>query len=217
MKKYIYSLIVPAFNEAKTISRVVKKARKHVDEIIVVDDGSTDNTLEKIEDLDITIVINKKNLGQEKSIENGIKRAKGNIIITMDADCEHDPKDIPRFKQMLINDNPDLIQGRRRQIPRKGERKLSKLFRKKFGLVDPLCGYRIFKKKVYQQIGYFYKKNYYGLDFLIETSKRFRTKQILITQRKRRKEARVGDKKYVSDKLKKIISYVKKSASLEPY
>lgn len=122
MKKNIYlSIIIPMFNEEKNISllynslkRVLNKLKKSY-EIIFVDDGSIDNSfniLEKIQKKDKTIHIIKfrKNFGQTAAMDAGFREAKGNIIISMDADLQNDPEDIPKLLNKL-NEGYDVVCG----------------------------------------------------------------------------------------------------------
>jgi len=212
MEKHVYSLVIPCHNEEKTINRVIEKSETLVDEMIIVNDCSKDKTQEILRNQDNIILIeNKKRIGQEKSIEKGIKKVRGDIIITMDADMEHDPLDIHHFKNYFIKNKFDLIIGKRSVIPRKGEKKLNKLFEEKYKITDVMNGFRLFKKKLYDEIGFYYKNNYYGLDFLMEALKKYEVGQIEISDRKRRNDPRIGSDERINDELEEIISYVKKS------
>ncbi len=71
-------------------------------------------------------------------------------------------------------------------------------------------GFRMFKKKIYKEIGFYYKNDYYGLDFLMETLKKFKVGQIKISDNNRRRKPRIGSDEKINRKLEEIISYVKK-------
>lgn len=90
MKKPFISVIVPAYNEDKTVENVIKAliASKHVDEVICVNDGSTDKTEEILEKYkqSITVINLKKNKGKGNALAVGIKQAKGDILVFLDAD-----------------------------------------------------------------------------------------------------------------------------------
>jgi glycosyltransferase involved in cell wall biosynthesis len=107
--------VIPAYNEEKTIRKVIKETKKFVDEVIVVDDGSTDKTKEIIREEKVKLITHKKNEGYGKSLIDGIKEAikrKANYIITLDADGQHSPRDIPRFVKELGN-GYDVVIGSR--------------------------------------------------------------------------------------------------------
>jgi len=93
MKKEKVSIIIPAFNEKKRISSVLDvaiKARKKIEEIIeviVVDDGSNDNTREEAKEKDINkLIVHKENKGKGEALKSGIKKAEGDILFFLDAD-----------------------------------------------------------------------------------------------------------------------------------
>ena len=90
------SVIVPAFNESARIARVLRGIKPFADEVLVIDDGSKDNTGE-IALQHGARVIRQKNSGYIESIKNGFKEASGDIFVTIDADGENDPEDIPRL------------------------------------------------------------------------------------------------------------------------
>ena len=97
------SLVIPAHNESESIGGVLEKAVEVMKnlgrpwEIIVVDDGSSDQTLESIKDLPVRIVAHPYNIGNGAAIKTGIRHANGEILVMMDADGQHDPRDIPRL------------------------------------------------------------------------------------------------------------------------
>lgn len=106
-----YTLVIPAYNEAATIRKVVQAALRHLGRVIVVDDGSSDGTSKQISDLPITLLHHPENLGKAASLFNGMQTAlqrgaKG--IVTMDADGQHDPTDIPRLL-MAADAQPDRL------------------------------------------------------------------------------------------------------------
>ena len=92
------SIIIPCYNEEKTIKEIVSTVKKYLtenDEIIVIDDCSSDNTLSILKnDLKKIIdrlIVNEKNYGKGYSIKQGVATAKGNIILIQDADLEYHP------------------------------------------------------------------------------------------------------------------------------
>ena len=115
------SIIIPCYNEEKTISLIVEKIKKIkslTPEIIIVDDCSTDNTsdvLKKISQLypDIKIVTHEKNYGKGAAIRSGIKLVTGNIVLLQDADLEYDPNDYHNLLQPFAETDADIVYGTR--------------------------------------------------------------------------------------------------------
>ncbi len=109
------SAVIPAYNEEKTVGIVVRKAKKYVDRVIVVDDGSKDRTSSVARKNGAHVITLKKNHGVGYATRVGMKAAikEGTkIIITMDADGQHNPSDIPKFLRK-INDGYEFVIGRR--------------------------------------------------------------------------------------------------------
>jgi glycosyltransferase involved in cell wall biosynthesis len=95
-----YAVLIPAYNEADSIRKIVINVLQHVKTVLVINDGCTDQTAEKIKDLPITIVRNTINRGKDSSLLRGFSYAlnfAATGIITIDADNQHDPNDIPRL------------------------------------------------------------------------------------------------------------------------
>ena len=101
------SIIIPAFNEGLVIGNVVKQIHAVVDkldenhEIIVVDDGSADNTAQQAQEAGAIVVQHPYNIGNGASVKSGIRRARGQILVTIDGDGQHDPNDIPRLVERI--------------------------------------------------------------------------------------------------------------------
>lgn len=114
------SVIIPVYNEENNIAPLVQEIKttliplKKTYEIIIVDDGSTDGTLEQLMSLSsITIIRFRKNFGQTAALDAGIKHAQGDIIITIDGDGQNDPADIPRLIDKL-SFGFDMVSGWRK-------------------------------------------------------------------------------------------------------
>ena len=114
------SVIIPCFNEEKTIIEIiniVKKKIKKDDEIIVIDDYSSDNTRkllqEKIDDKIYRLILNEKNFGKGYSIRKGIEEAAGEIILIQDADLEYDPGDYDKLLKPITDGVADVVYGSR--------------------------------------------------------------------------------------------------------
>lgn len=102
MKKVI--AVIPAYNEEKTVAQVVKKTKKYVDKVIVVDDCSKDKTGELAKAAGAEVVRHKMNRGVGSAVRTGFSKAlKENaaVVVRIDADDQHKPEDIPRFLEAM--------------------------------------------------------------------------------------------------------------------
>jgi glycosyltransferase involved in cell wall biosynthesis len=112
----LVSIVLPAKNESaaigKTIAQIQQLRLAH--EIIVVNDGSTDNTLEMAEQAGAKVINHPYSKGNGAAIKTGARTVTGDIIIFMDADGQHDPQDIPRLLEK-INQGYDLVVGARQK------------------------------------------------------------------------------------------------------
>lgn len=110
------SIVLPAKNEAGAIGATIAHLQQLniANEIVVVNDGSTDATKEIAEQAGATVVTHPYSKGNGAAIKTGARQASGDVIIFMDADGQHDPKDIPRLLQK-INEGYDLVVGARQQ------------------------------------------------------------------------------------------------------
>lgn len=88
------TVVIPAYNEQKTIKKVVTETLKHYGDVIVVNDASTDKTGEILCDLPVTQIINEVNSGHAKSLLTGLKAATGEYILYMDADGQISPSEL---------------------------------------------------------------------------------------------------------------------------
>lgn len=106
-----YAVVIPAYNESATIRDLVIRTLRYASQVIVVDDGSSDNTAEQLAELPVTLLINTRNQGKAASLWRGFQHALQNDvrgIITLDGDGQHSPEEIP----MLLNaalQHPDRI------------------------------------------------------------------------------------------------------------
>lgn len=104
--------VIPAYNEANTVAEVVRRCLKYVDEVIVVDDGSHDNTAERAEKAGAKVVRLERNTGKANAVREGIRHARGYTeIFILDADLQHLPEEIPVLREKLKNH--ELVVGSR--------------------------------------------------------------------------------------------------------
>lgn len=115
------SVVVPVFNEEGNVERLhreiveVCEQNGYTYEIIFVNDGSTDRTVELCKTLKpLKLICMRKNFGQTAAMDAGIKAAKNDYIVTMDGDCQNDPADIPRMLDYLEENNLDIVSGWRK-------------------------------------------------------------------------------------------------------
>lgn len=105
------SLVIPAYDEADHLPHLLSAIPPHVAEVIVVDDGSTDNTAAVAQNNGVILVQHPQNRGKGVAMVSGIRKATGDIIIFMDADLQHDPADIERLVQPIVDGSADLSIG----------------------------------------------------------------------------------------------------------
>jgi len=107
---------IPAYNEEKTIGRVVLLAQRCVDTVIVCDDGSNDMTADIAEKLGVKVVKHERNMGYGAAMQSLFKRARemdADVLVTLDGDGQHDPRDIPVMAKPILEDEADIVVGSR--------------------------------------------------------------------------------------------------------
>ena len=107
---------IPAYNEEKTIAKVILKTKKYVDKVIVCDDGSTDMTAEIAEAIGAKVIKHERNKGYGAALASLFKAAReenASAMITLDADLQHNPDDIPKILSSIIKGEADIVIGSR--------------------------------------------------------------------------------------------------------
>lgn len=170
MFKFI--ILIPSYNEKKTLLKVIKKLHKF--NIQIIDDCSQDNTDISVKNFkNISLYRNIINIGYEQSLIKGFKLL-GNrnfdFIITMDGDGEHSVTNIPKIIKCCQKFNPDLVIGNRNKKNRHIEKILSYFFKLRFGISDPLSGFKAYKVK---KLNIILKKNKIKNYFLVDLLKSF--------------------------------------------
>lgn len=105
------SLVIPAYNEAAHMPHLLNSIPSHVHEVIVVDDGSIDETPSIVENNGAILVQHPTNMGKGIAMVSGIKKAKGDIVVFMDADLQHHPEDIELLLEPVLKGAADLCIG----------------------------------------------------------------------------------------------------------
>jgi glycosyltransferase involved in cell wall biosynthesis len=167
------SIVVPLFNEDESLPELcawvdrVCKSHNYSYEMIMVDDGSTDNSWNVVQELraanpSIKGIKFQRNYGKSAALNEAFKITKGDVVITMDADLQDSPDEIPELYNMIVNDGFDLVSGWKQKrydplsktIPTKlfnwTNRKLSGV-----SLHDMNCGLKAYKSKVVKSIELF--------------------------------------------------------------
>ncbi len=149
---------IPAYNEEIALGSVILKAREHVDEVLVVDDGSEDDTSRVASMAMATLLSHRKNLGKGAAIRTAFDYGRRNgheVFVLLDGDGQHDPDDIPALMQPILDGEADIVLGTRwgkaNGMPpyrRAGKRILDYTTAAFTGLLtDSQCGFRAFSRK----------------------------------------------------------------------
>ena len=141
-------ILIPSYNEIKSLRKILIFLKKRY-KILVIDDGSTDGTSQFLKESKVSHIINKGNKGYTFSLIRGINFVKKNwkfdYILTLDADGEHKLNYIKIIIDKIKNKNLDLVIGNRNNKNRISEIMLSKYANNKYGIEDPLSGFKIYK------------------------------------------------------------------------
>jgi glycosyltransferase involved in cell wall biosynthesis len=108
--------IIPGYNEHESVGHVVRHALKHVGVVVVVDDGSSDDTGEKAREAGAVVLRHESNMGKGEALKTGFQYAYDHhfdLLVTLDADGQHDPSDIPFFLRAHQQNPSAVIIGNR--------------------------------------------------------------------------------------------------------
>lgn len=164
------SIVIPLLNEAESLPELCQWIDKVMQEnafnyeVILVDDGSTDNSWEVIKSISSTLTTIKairfrRNYGKSAALQSGFARARGEVVITMDADLQDSPDEIPDLYEMIQKQGYDLVSGWKKKrfdpitktLPTKlfnwATRRVSGIY-----LHDFNCGLKAYKREVVQHI-----------------------------------------------------------------
>lgn len=113
------SVVIPVFNEVNTIQEIVRRvhATGLINEIVIVDDGSTDGTRDRLARMDgqdgVRVILHERNQGKGAAVRTGIQQATQEVVIIQDADLEYDPRDYPALLKPLEEGIADVVYGSR--------------------------------------------------------------------------------------------------------
>ena len=178
---FLLSVIIPAYNEGKTIDRLIRRVQESPvkKELIIVNDGSTDNTRQALEAYrgqeNIRIFHFEQNQGKGAALQKGFLEARGNAVIVQDADLEYDPGEYLKLLQPIIEGEADVVYGSRfsgkkqrvlyfwHYVGNKFLTLLSNVFTN-LNLTDMETGYKVFKREVIQVIAPTLQEKRFGIE-----------------------------------------------------
>jgi glycosyltransferase involved in cell wall biosynthesis len=152
---------IPVYNEEKYVAKVLSEVRRYANDVLVIDDGSTDSTPMKLAEQSVEVIRHAENRGYGRSMQDMIRWASFDgfdWLITMDCDEQHEPAAIPSFIEKIIEDNADVISGSRylKQMPdddappsdrRAINKTITDELRDRLGLpiTDAFCGFKAYR------------------------------------------------------------------------
>jgi len=176
-------VIIPTRNEAKNISDIVKQIMTHNLSVVVIDDGSSDDTFNIAKIAGATVLRNPVNLGKGASLRRGFDYALANgfdAVITMDGDGQHLVSDLPYFIRLAEYSDKDIFIGNRMSKPKKMP--LSRILTNKFmswlvsavagqKIPDTQCGFRLIRRRVLEKVQLKTSKYEIESEILIKSSR----------------------------------------------
>jgi glycosyltransferase involved in cell wall biosynthesis len=168
MDRHRLAVVIPALNEAASIARVVAAAARH-GQCIVVDDGSTDATARVAQEAGALVVRHASNRGYDAALDSGFRAAADagcEVIVTLDADGQHDPALVGRFVA-AIDAGAAVVLGVRSHRARLAEHLFAWYTRARWGIADPLCGLKAYRTEVYRALGHFDSYRSIGTELML--------------------------------------------------
>jgi len=160
------SVVIPVYNEEQTICKIIARVRAvdHAMEIIIVDDGSTDGTSEKLAEIgkkfeNVKVLFHRENRGKGAALRTGFSAASGEVLIVQDADLEYDPRDYEMLLVPILDGRAEVVYGSRflggphrvlffwHYVGNKFLTLISDAL-SNLNLTDMETGYKVFKKEV---------------------------------------------------------------------
>ena len=156
-----FCVLIPAYREEAHIAAVVRDVRSYASDIVVIDDGSPDATTQEAESAGAVVLSHVRNQGKGAAIRTGIRHADGNgydLVVTLDADGQHAPSDIPAFLAAYARTHCPVLVGNRMGdtatmpwIRRRTNLFMSNLLSRVMGqyVPDTQCGFRLYDRSVF--------------------------------------------------------------------
>ncbi len=174
-------MVIPVFNEVTTVLDVIERVRRTELplEIILVDDGSSDGTREKLAELpqssDLKVILHPENRGKGAALRTGFAEATGTAVVVQDADLEYDPDDFRFLIQPIVEDKADVVYGTRyghhdRPVPPLWHvmvnRFITRLANLRTGLYlsDVETCYKVMKRELIQELAPSLRENRFGIE-----------------------------------------------------
>ncbi|KKQ95742.1 MAG: Undecaprenyl-phosphate 4-deoxy-4-formamido-L-arabinose transferase [Candidatus Woesebacteria bacterium GW2011_GWB1_43_14] len=201
MNKVELSFIIPAKNEEKSVEKLYKKILEVISktrktyEIIFIDDGSTDTTFEVLSKLTkknnkVKVIKLRGNFGKSTALQVGFERSRGKIVVTMDADLQDDPAELPKLLNKL-EEGYDLVSGWKKQrydpisktLPSKIGNFATRLLTG-ISIHDLNCGYKVYRREVIENLN-LYGELYKYIPVLAE-KQNFKVSEVIVKHHKRK-------------------------------
>ncbi len=208
--KVYYSVVIPVYNEQGNVKRLNQEIKQVMHklgktyEVIYINDGSSDNTLNELKSLKkVKIIDLNRNFGQSTALDAGFKESRGEIIISLDGDLQNDPNDIPKLIEKLEKENLDVVSGwRKKRKDKTGIKiltKMGRILRKiliKDNVHDTGCTLRVYKREAIKSLDITGEMHRYILALL--RWKGFKVGEVVVNHRKRENgKTKYGYKKAV--------------------
>lgn len=157
--------IIPAYNEESTLEGIIRGTSRFVDEVLVINDGSTDDTANIAKSAGATVIDNIVNRGLGKTIKRGYNEAlkrSADMVVQIDGDGQYDPGEIPKLIQPILDNKADLVLGSRLEnlkykmpwLKKEGNKAFTWLLRRLTGadIKDGQTGFRATRKEVFETL-----------------------------------------------------------------
>lgn len=170
MARHRVAILIPAYNEEKTITKIINETKKY-GKIIVIDDGSNDKTAYLSKKSGALVESHSKNFGYDAALNTGFKKAYSlgyHHIITIDADGQHNTKFINEFID-LLDSGFGVVVGIRDKKNRFTEYLFGYYTKYKYSINDPLCGFKGYNLKNYKLFGFFDSYKSIGTELMLKS------------------------------------------------
>ena len=204
LKKSKFLILIPAYNELNNLKKFLNKISS-LSPLCILDDCSTDKTIDWLKKNRINFISNKENLGYEKNLLKGIKKFKKycDYLITFDGDGQHTFTDLKRV--IKTKQSFDIIVCNRKKKNRFMEEIISFISNLFFGLKDPVSGFKVYKTSILKKKNFDNIGSFFLADFLFSFINNKRIINIDITTKARRDKPKVGGSISINIKEIKIL------------